>query len=189
MKKLNRKGFTLVELLAVIVILAIVVGITLVTVLPTLKNARIKAFELTAQTAADYFEKQYQLYLIGEHDNTPSEVIDVINKSLADGKAYFTPAVLEAAGLKPENYILGSVEVKSDTGRACVTLVPSTNGSVAAEVYNMAGKIEAGEYYDVNNTTGKGKVWKKLPIQLEPEDTREQVEGLPVRLAKSSACS
>ena len=36
MKKLNRKGFTLVELLAVIVILAIVVGITLVTVLPTL---------------------------------------------------------------------------------------------------------------------------------------------------------
>ena len=38
MKKLNRKGFTLVELLAVIVILAIVVGITLVTVLPTLKS-------------------------------------------------------------------------------------------------------------------------------------------------------
>ena len=32
MKK-NKKGFTLVELLAVIVILAIVVGITLVTVL------------------------------------------------------------------------------------------------------------------------------------------------------------
>ena len=61
MKKLNRKGFTLVELLAVIVILAIVVGITLVTVLPTLKQSRQKAFELTADTAADYVEKQYQL--------------------------------------------------------------------------------------------------------------------------------
>ena len=36
MKRLNRKGFTLVELLAVIVILAIVVGITIVTVLKTI---------------------------------------------------------------------------------------------------------------------------------------------------------
>ena len=61
MKRLNRKGFTLVELLAVIVILAIVVGITLVTVLPTLKKSRQEAFKLTAQTAADYVEKQYQL--------------------------------------------------------------------------------------------------------------------------------
>ena len=58
MKRLNRKGFTLVELLAVIVILAIVVGITLVTVLPTLKKSRQEAFNLTAQTAADYVEKQ-----------------------------------------------------------------------------------------------------------------------------------
>ena len=55
-----KRGFTLVELLAVIVILAIVMGITLVTVLPTLKNSRQKAFELTAQTAADYLEKLSQ---------------------------------------------------------------------------------------------------------------------------------
>ena len=67
MKRLNRKGFTLVELLAVIVILAIVVGITLVTVLPTLKKSRQEAFNLTAQTAADYVEKQYQLSLVGSN--------------------------------------------------------------------------------------------------------------------------
>ena len=98
MKKLNRKGFTLVELLAVIVILAIVVGITLVTVLPTLKKSRQEAFELTAQTAADYIEKQYQLYLIGDSTqinfNSSSWVI-------------FTGETLKLAGLKPENYVRG----------------------------------------------------------------------------------
>ena len=74
MKKLNRKGFTLVELLAVIVILAIVVGITLVTVLPTLKKSRQDAFEITAQTAADYLWKQYELYSIGEIDTINANI-------------------------------------------------------------------------------------------------------------------
>ena len=58
----NKKGFTLVELLAVIVILAIVAGITLVTVLPALKDSRQKAFEISAQTAANYLEKRYELF-------------------------------------------------------------------------------------------------------------------------------
>ena len=60
-----KKGFTLVELLAVIVILSLVSGITLVSILPIVKNARQKAFELSAQTAADYLEKQYQLKQLG----------------------------------------------------------------------------------------------------------------------------
>ncbi len=58
MRKLNRKGFTLVELLAVIVILAIVVGITMVTILPTLENSRKKSFDVAVDAIRTYIQEQ-----------------------------------------------------------------------------------------------------------------------------------
>jgi len=148
MKKLNRKGFTLVELLAVIVILAIVVGITLVTVLPTLKKSRQEAFNVTAQTAADYLEKQYQLSLIGEKTD-----VTVPTTSTTMSKED-----IEKAGLKAANYTSATWYIQSNTGRACVRLTASTRDNVKAAtdstsaVNNLAGKAEAGEYYDVEVT-------------------------------------
>lgn len=126
MKRLNRKGFTLVELLAVIVILAIVVGITLVTVLPTLKQSRQKAFELTAQTAADYYEKQYQLYLIGD---TSSK----LTNSTLNGNVSYSDA-----GLKSKNYKAGKYKVDTSTGRVCVKLQANKNQNEGAEYYDVS---------------------------------------------------
>jgi len=137
MKKLNRKGFTLVELLAVIVILAIVVGITLVTVLPTLKQSRQEAFELTAQTAADYLEKQYQLTLIGSISGETLEMATVPTSSTA-----MTNDDFKRAGLKPENYESGTWYINASTSRACVTLKAKTGTGATG-----------GEYYDVNPAT------------------------------------
>ena len=133
MKKLNRKGFTLVELLAVIVILAIVVGITLVTVLPTLKKSRQEAFELTAQTAADFFEKNYQLYIIGERDSIPDELKTAF-ANLGTAKN-FDEKMYTLAGLKKDNYATGTWKIDTATGRACVTLTPSSDG----EYYDATG--------------------------------------------------
>ena len=65
MNKLNKKGFTLVELLAVIIILAIVVGITIPAVLTTTSNAKKKAFQTAANTMADWIDRQYQVYTTG----------------------------------------------------------------------------------------------------------------------------
>ena len=45
MKKLNKKGFTLVELLAVIVILALLLVVVGNTALPAMKNAKVKSLE------------------------------------------------------------------------------------------------------------------------------------------------
>ena len=64
MKKLNRKGFTLVELLAVIVILAIVVGITMVTILPTLENSRRKSFDVAVDAIKTYIQEQHEMALL-----------------------------------------------------------------------------------------------------------------------------
>lgn len=128
MKKLNRKGFTLVELLAVIVILAIVVGITLVTVLPTLKKSRQEAFNVTAQTAADFLEKQYQLSLIGTATSGNTLVIGKGNFGSKDEPHTITNDEYAAAGLKANNYSAGTWYINGDTGRACVKLTRSTEG-------------------------------------------------------------
>lgn len=45
MKKMNKKGFTLVELLAVIVILAVIILIAVTAVIPRMNKAKRKAFE------------------------------------------------------------------------------------------------------------------------------------------------
>ena len=147
MRKLNRKGFTLVELLAVIVILAIVVGIALTTVLPTLKKSRLEAFRLTPNTAADYLEKQYQLSLIGEetslggiplkNDTTKANWDMMASNGVAFAKA----------GLKAENYITGEWYIDPDTGRACVTLTAATRKTNASA---------PGQYYDVDTECNAG---------------------------------
>lgn len=143
MKRLNRKGFTLVELLAVIVILAIVVGITLVTVLPALKNARQEAFELTANTVAEYLEKQYQAQLIGEG-------IDVaVTIPLNDAKTIGADD-FKKAGVKPANYASGTWYINKTTGRACVVL----NAATSKWASEQAGRT-AGEFHDVDPATAR----------------------------------
>ena len=53
MKRINKKGFTLVELLAVIVVLAIVMLIAVSAVLPQMEKARRQTLALEAQTAIE----------------------------------------------------------------------------------------------------------------------------------------
>ena len=60
MKKLNKKGFTLVELLAVIVVLAIIMVLTLPTVMNSLSSARQSSFLLYASRMLDTAADKYQ---------------------------------------------------------------------------------------------------------------------------------
>ena len=124
--KSNNKGFTLVELLAVIVILAVVILIAVTAVIPRMNNAKKKAFidesliYLKAGKEAYTTDQNTECYNINEFDNyiknnkdNYSGTLFVNEKgttlNLTDGKYYvITSGDLSAHDIKessPKNFI------------------------------------------------------------------------------------
>ena len=146
MRKLNNKGFTLVELLAVIIILAIVVGISIPAILTTIDNTKSKAFQTAADTAADWFDRQYQSSLVGDTtisavDTNYASFCSRVDKTSGTGPCGGPSSTIEnpepssdanlimAAGLKTGN--VSQVAVYFRQGRACVTLTANETGDYA----------------------------------------------------------
>ena len=71
MKRLNKKGFTLVELLAVIVILALIMVLTVPTILDQMNSARQSSFLLYAEEMLKNAQTRYQSdLLLGSNPST-----------------------------------------------------------------------------------------------------------------------
>ena len=77
------KGFTLVELLAVIVILAVILVIAVPKITDTIKNSKIASFESSAKTIAAQAEKKKMENEILENQN-PINCNDVVNLNDTD---------------------------------------------------------------------------------------------------------
>ena len=89
MKRNNKKGFTLVELLAVIVILAVVVLIAMTAVVPQMNKARVESFVTEAnkyiQAATNYYTDA-QLKGTGMPSNGGCVKISTLNNGYIDKK-------------------------------------------------------------------------------------------------------
>ena len=164
-KKQTKKGFTLVELLAVIVILAIVVGISMTTVLSVIKDSKKKALQVAADSLAKWIDQQYELYESGVTYSGMATVneafIDTcIGTNRCMEKVNHIPKdLIVAAGLKHDNFNkvpetsgpVGSPRYRSawhrnytsrvyidpNTGKSCVTLVTKP-ASVSIDFPNEA---------------------------------------------------
>jgi prepilin-type N-terminal cleavage/methylation domain-containing protein len=82
MKRMNKKGFTLVELLAVIVILAILMAIAATNIGPVIDNSRRSSMRTTAQQIIDAVRLQL-----------------TSNYELFPGAYCFTPSILDSGGV------------------------------------------------------------------------------------------
>ncbi len=155
MKRLNKKGFTLVELLAVIIILAIVVGITIPAVLTTTNKAKEKAASTATEVAADWFDRQYQVVATGLNgtgiaaadpaflavcnDGTQGSQTNKPNNNFCAGSTFYDAlSAAAAAGLKTDNVAALSVKINPATGRSCVKMT-GQGDYPATEVQKGAG--------------------------------------------------
>lgn len=121
MKRLNKKGFTLVELLAVIVILALIMAIAIYSISGVLQNSRASVFRDTAASIIRGVKLQL-----------------TANNKLESGRYYFTRTMLESGGTNPPfggNYIFYDTN-PLPTGTTKPTV--SDDSPIAAGVYKAS---------------------------------------------------
>lgn len=133
MKKLNNKGFTLVELLAVIVVLAIIMIIAIPSVLKSMNNAKKGAFKIEAQKVLNTAQQIYE----------SDEMLNSYQAASHNTEGTYYCYTLDELGVTTGNTYKGFVEIIVDgaTNEASYYLTLSDKS------YSVASK----EYKEINN--------------------------------------
>lgn len=144
----NKKGFTLVELLAVIVVLAIIMIIAIPAVVESMNNAKKGSFKIYAQKALGNAESTFQSEdLLG---TLPTDGTDA-NRKLVDSGCYCYS--LAGVGLTSSGNFKGYITISLDAKREATYRVTLTDNS-----YHTLGST----YTDLNNANniseGNGSV-------------------------------
>lgn len=120
MKKLNNKGFTLVELLAVIIILAIVVGISIPAITNVINDSKNNAMGVAVDAASDYLTDQYS-YMNIDVNSVSKEFYDTFGESPTD-EQQLDPELVKQAGFDLANVEDVYATLKPATGKICVRI-------------------------------------------------------------------
>lgn len=134
MKKniLNRKGFTLVELLATIAILAIVMGIATFSITAIIKNSKEKNYQLLITNIEDAAETYYQECKYSNNTGI------TCNKNNTDGSLkttlgeLLTYGYLKGNDTEGKNVITNPQKNNIDIS-SCSIIIKYNNGSISVE--------------------------------------------------------
>lgn len=140
MKKLNRKGFTLIELLAVIVILAVVLVVTIPSVISSMNKAKESQLQNAADTATEWFTKQYELATLGTVAGDPAPAYTTFGGVTTTSK-HLTAEVLKAAGVTNTDGLINdeSTVVLTAAGKVCVKLKAGTTTDGKTSPFYVSG--------------------------------------------------
>lgn len=136
MKKINNKGFTLVELIATIVILSIIMGIGTYSITKIIKDSKEKDYELLIKEIVDATEIYYQECRFSRNDKITCPGLD--------GDGYYSfldkdnnnmknddEKTLTLGTLVDYGYLKGNGTVKVDDNEKFVVVNPKTNENIS----------------------------------------------------------
>lgn len=144
MKRLNKKGFTLVELLAVIIILAIVVGFSIPAMTNIINDSKNKALGVAVDAAADYLTDQYAI--MNTDYNTATDAFRAAFSSNPTGEVSISGTLLKETGLDKDNVTTVTAKLDIPTGNICVTIskIPQASEYYSTEFWNTDGTPKTG---------------------------------------------
>ena len=140
MEKLNKKGFTLVELIATIVVLALVVSISAYAITNIINSAKEKNYELLIKNIKDASETYYQECKYS--NNTGITCNDTVTLQYLVDYGYLKgngtgDDKMEIVNPK-DNINIGecSIAIKYENGKLTITKEKKTNNGSCPEEYN-----------------------------------------------------
>ena len=106
MKKLNRKGFTLVELLAIIVILAVILVVAIPPILDAMDNSKKKSLENSAKSVASGWSNNIAAALLDPSSVKAEEAPVYLN--WGDDYKCLTTTDAAVLGMDVNQYVFGN---------------------------------------------------------------------------------
>ena len=134
MKKLNRKGFTLVELLAVIIILAIVVGISIPAITNIINDSKNSSLGVAVDAAEKYVTDQYAFMQLDNSNTSAAFEAKITGSGTYTLNPTDDATLLKEMGFDPLDVTSVTVTL-NDNGKACITVtsIPTTSQYYSTE--------------------------------------------------------